>query len=136
MSARKGGGSACASLAPGPVRPVPGIYQASCEAAGFAALSAKNQVDEFRHLASGTHDERMWLMVLVFTLVTRFVPAFIEVTATGHPEAAPFALDHMQTADVPGDSSLLGFLLRFHGSKVTIEGGQPLSAVIEIIQDL
>ena len=58
----------------------------------------------------------MWLRVFVFALVARFVPAFIEITATCHLEAAPFALDHMQTADVSGDPSLLGFLLRFHGS--------------------
>jgi hypothetical protein len=37
----------------------------------------------------------------------------------------------MQAADVLGDPPLFGFLLRFHGGKVTSAGGQPLSIVIE-----
>jgi hypothetical protein len=70
----------------------------------------------------------MWL-AFVFALVARFVPAFIEVAATCHLEAAPFALDGMQPADVLGDPPLLGFLLRFHGRNVTIGAGQPLSSI-------
>ena len=45
-------------------KPIPGdsVYFSSiilCGPAVPAALAAKNQVDEFRHLASGAHDQRV-----------------------------------------------------------------------------
>jgi hypothetical protein len=86
-------------------------------AAAFAALCSEHQIDEFRHLASRAHDERVCLIA--------FFPALIEVTATRHLKAAPFALDGMQTANVPGDP----LSLSFHGGEVTTGVGQRLSAL-------
>jgi hypothetical protein len=96
------------------------------------ALSAKNQVDEFRHLASGAHYYRVRLTAFDFVLFPRFIPAFIEVTATRHFKAAPFALDSMQTADILSDPSLL----RFHDLKATTLDGQRLSTVTKRTQCL
>jgi hypothetical protein len=65
------------------------------------ALPSKKYVDEFRHLAARAHDQRVRLIA--------FFPAVVEVTATRHLEAAPFAFDGVQTADVLRDLLLLGF---------------------------
>jgi hypothetical protein len=69
------------------------------------------------------------LFAFAFALVAGFVAAFIEVTAARHLKAAPFALDGVQAANVLGDPPLLGFLLRFHGCKVSSGVGQRLSSL-------
>lgn len=90
----------------------------------FAAVPAKHKVEEFRHLASGAHDQRMRFIA--------FVAAVIKAATARHLEPAPFAFDSMQASDVLTDSLFFFHAGSLPHARVNRCSGKPNSSSLVV----